>query len=611
MKQREVGAIFKDDRCRFVVWAPFAGQVYVEITSKKGDMHLLKKDADGYWETELNDIAPGARYRFVIDEAVKRPDPAARSQPEGVHGPSEVIDTVRFNWEDEGWKNISLSDMIIYELHVGTFSDEGTFEGVIGKLDYLKDLGVNAIELMPVAQFPGDRNWGYDGVYPFAVQDSYGGAKGLMELVNACHHKGIAVLLDVVYNHMGPEGNYLADFGPYFTDKYSTPWGKAINFDDAYSDEVRNYFIQNALMWFQDFHIDGLRLDAVHAITDMSAYPFLKELSESVKTLSRQNERPYYLVAESDLNDTRIIRSFEEGGYELHGQWSDEFHHAVHALATGEKYGYYQDFGGPEQLKKALEQTFVYNHVYSSFRKKTFGNDATDIPASKFVVFSQNHDQTGNRMLGERMSQLVSFEALKLIAGTVFVSPYIPLLFMGEEYGEQQPFIYFVSHTDDDLVEAVRAGRKREFEAFRWKGEPPDPQDIATFNTSKLTWNHKNSEQSKRLHTFYKSLIALKKEHPVLSTKSKEGMKVNGSQDSLLFVIERQVNEQSVLCLLNFNKVDTDMMLKQEGRWNKLLDSSDTTWNGPGSVASQTVNAGDTLSLCPESITIYEKEIKK
>ncbi|MGC8495511.1 MAG: malto-oligosyltrehalose trehalohydrolase, partial [Syntrophobacteraceae bacterium] len=418
----------------------------------------------------------------------ERPDPASFSQPEGVHRPSEVID-LRVAGRERSWGGIALEDYIFYELHVGTFTAKGTFEGVIEKLDHISLLGATSLEVMPVAQFPGARNWGYDGAYPYAVQNSYGGPAGLRRLVDACHERGIAVTLDVVYNHFGPEGAYLRDFGPYFTNRYITPWGEAINFDDAYNDGVRNFFIRNALFWLGAFDIDALRLDAVHAIYDRSAVPFLAQLSESVRELGEKTARPRYLIAESDLNDSRIIRPREHWGDGLDSQWSDDFHHSLHSLLTGERGGYYRDFGRLEDLTTVLGEGYLYSGRYSEFRKRNHGNRSADLESKKFVVASQNHDQVGNRMLGERLSKLVSFEALKVCAAAVLLSPYLPLLFMGEEYGEEAPFLYFVDHTDPELREAVRKGRREEFKEFMWEGEVPDPDRRETFLNSRLNWS--------------------------------------------------------------------------------------------------------------------------
>ncbi|MCA1747471.1 MAG: malto-oligosyltrehalose trehalohydrolase, partial [Bacteroidales bacterium] len=434
----------------------------VDLTGDR-EVALEKVGRKGYWKKEVDNCAPGMRYKYRIDDNDTYPDPASLSQPEGVHGPSELVDLTAYNWSDRSWKGISRAEMIMYELHTGTFSSDGSFRGISERLDHLLELGINTIEIMPVAQFSGSRNWGYDGVYPFAVHDSYGGAEALMKLVDECHDKGIAVILDVVYNHFGPEGNYVSNFGPYFTGKYSTPWGNPVNFDGPHSDEVRNYFIQNTLMWCRDFHIDGLRLDAIHAIYDFSAKHILQELAENLKQLASETGKQYHLIAESDLNDTRIITPPASGGYGIHGQWSDDFHHALHTLITREQMGYYKDFGEVKQLSKAIGETFVYDGKYSQFRKKTYGNSAGDLPGEQFVIYHQNHDQVGNRKYGERLISLANLEMAKVAAGVMFVTPNIPMLFMGEEYAERNPFLYFVSHLDPELNKQVREGRSREF----------------------------------------------------------------------------------------------------------------------------------------------------
>ncbi|MFW5872825.1 MAG: malto-oligosyltrehalose trehalohydrolase, partial [bacterium] len=524
---RKIGAhVIDEAKTEFVVWAPHAKEISVEIVDPhKSSIPLLKKDY-GYWSNIL-DVGAGTRYFYSIDRNKPLPDPASVFQPEGVHGSSEVVDLSKFPWEDQGWKNIPLKDYVIYELHTGTFSEKSNFEGIIEKISYLKELGVTAIEIMPVGQFPGNRNWGYDGVYPFAVQNSYGGPLGLQKLVNECHKNNLAVILDVIYNHLGPEGNYLAQFAPYFTKKYSTPWGEAVNFDDAYSDGVRNYVIQNSLMWMKDFHIDGLRLDAIHAIEDFSAYHIMKELSFNKNKLEKNVQRPYYLIAESNLNDAKYIDDPGKGGYGLDTQWSDDFHHCLHTLVTGENFGYYKDYRGINDLAKSFKDVFVYDGVYSEFRKRTFGNSVDGHPGDQFVVFAQNHDQTGNRLKGDRISTLVDFESLKLVAGAVFISPYLPMIFMGEEYGETNPFLYFISHTDPDLVNAVREGRKKEFEGYFEEDFYFDPQDEATFNQSRLQFTFERDMNSRKLFEFYKALIFIKKNHPVISSSNRKNIKVD------------------------------------------------------------------------------------
>jgi maltooligosyltrehalose trehalohydrolase len=515
--KRNIGLNFNDNgECELVVWSPESDSVHLHVNDKK--IKLNKNDL-GYWCLKSNEVKPGTRYKIVLNDEKEFPDPASLSQPDGVHGASMAVDLKKFKWTDHKWKNHKLEDYILYELHTGCFSPERNFEGIEKKLDHLISLGVNAIEIMPVAQFPGDRNWGYDGVFPFAVQNSYGGAEGLQRLVNSCHEKGIAVVLDVVYNHLGPEGNYLGAFGPYFTEKYKTPWGPAINFDDAWCDGVRMYFIENALMWFRDFHIDALRLDAVHAIKDFSPFHILKEIKSYTDQLMQETGRTHYLIAELDLNDNRYINPLNENGYGMDAQWIDEFHHALRVTSGQERHGYYEDFNGIEDLAKAYRDAYVYDGQYSLHRKKHFGVK-TENEGKQFIVFSQNHDQVGNRMLGERVSSLLSFEMQKLLAVAVMTSPYLPMLFMGEEWGEPNPFLYFVSHTDPELCEAVCKGRREEFKYFHKDGsgdnEVPDPVNKKTFEQSRLQWQLLEKEPHHRMFEFYKALIQLRKNSPAL-----------------------------------------------------------------------------------------------
>jgi maltooligosyltrehalose trehalohydrolase len=594
-------------KCKFTVWAPNAERVDVRITAPTERIISLDKRKHGYWLTSADGIGAGSRYVFRLDLSTERPDPASHFQPDGLHKPSEVVDHASFQWSDDAWHGVPLEQMILYELHVGTFTKEGTFEAIIPRLSELAELGINVVELMPVAQFPGERNWGYDGVYPFAVQNSYGGPENLKKLVDACHRHDIAVVLDVVYNHLGPEGNYLHDFGPYFTDKYRTPWGKAVNFDGAHSDEVRNYFISNALYWFTDYHIDALRLDALHAIYDMSAKPFLRELAEQVEEFSRQAGRRFYLIAESDLNDTKLIKSPKAGGYGLDAQWCDDFHHSLHALLTDESFGYYRDFGDVRRLAKSLREGFVYSWQYSEHRQRHHGNSSKTIQAHRFVVFAQNHDQIGNRMLGRRMSALVSYEALKLAAGAVLLSPYIPLLFMGEEYGEESPFLYFVSHCDADLVSAVREGRKSEFDSFQWQGEPPDPQDTNTFLQSKLNWETRDRNEHKSLLSLYRDLIRLRRNIPALAHLSKKNLQVDVVTGKKLLVLRRWQDGSYILCLENFERQDCTFRVNvPDGRWVKILDSAEEKWAGPGSSLPEVIEQGRALTARKLSFAVFE-----
>jgi len=594
--------------CWFQVWAPRAKKVEIRLISPLKQKCVLEKKDRNYWTIFLENIPSGTRYFYILDGEKQKPDPASHFQPQGIHQFSEVVDHSQFSWKDSHWEGIPLKRMVLYELHVGTFTPQGTFQAVIPRLDQLKELGVNILNLMPVAQFPGERNWGYDGVFPFAVQNSYGGPKGLKTLVDSCHQKGMGVVLDVVYNHLGPEGNVLHDYGPYFTQKYKTPWGDAVNLDDAFSDEVRHYFTQNALHWFQNYHMDGLRLDAVHAITDMSAYPFLRELADQVREMNHIRRKKVVLIAESDLNDVKIIAPPSQNGFGLDAQWCDDFHHSLHALLTGERSGYYADFGSLLHLAKSLREGYVLTGAYSVFRKRRHGRSSQHCPASQFVVFSQNHDQVGNRMGGERLSSLVSFEALKLAAGVVVLSPYIPLLFMGEEYGEQSPFQYFVSHSDPELVKAVRRGRRQEFPDFIKDDEFPDPQSKQTFQRSCLNWSCQTKGKHQILRDFFRTLLNLRKTIPALAHLSKKGLWTQVYEESNILMMGRKKEHSQVCVVMNFSSQPTRQQCAfPSGLWSKIADSSETCWGGPGSQAPQQVSEDKDIEINPWSFCVYEQ----
>ena len=573
---------------------------------------LIREDR-GYHTVAVTAVPSGTRYFYVLDGGVERPDPASRCQPEGVHGPSEVCGR-DFHWTDGAWRGIPLHDYVLYELHVGAFTPEGNFDAVIPRLRELRSLGITAIELMPVAQFPGERNWGYDGSYPYAVQHSYGGPEALKRLVDACHNVGLAAVLDVVYNHFGPDGNYAGDFGPYFTDRYQTPWGRAINFDGPGSDEVRRFFIENALYWMRDFHFDALRLDALHAILDTSATPFLAELSTEVAQVHQETGRWVYLIGESDLNDPRLIRKRGRGGLGLDAQWSDDFHHAVHTLLTGERTGYYVDFGSVQQLATAWSEGYAYTGQYSAYRQRRHGAPAVDLPPCRFVVCAQNHDQVGNRAMGDRLSTCVRFEQLKLAAACILLSPHVPLLFMGEEYGETAPFPYFVHHSDSALIEAVRRGRREEFEAFRWQGEIPDPQDAGTFLSAKLDWAKRGTGHHHVLLSWHRELLRLRTDVPLLRQcdSVEELVRVYGSYKAML--VQRSGTGTTLLLALNFGDVAWDGgVLLPQGRWVRLLDSADSAWLGPGgSKTGQTLDSDGRveLHLCPNSAVLLSTQGK-
>jgi maltooligosyltrehalose trehalohydrolase len=599
-----------NSRCRFLVWAPFIERVEVHIVSPGELMVPLEKNSHGYHRATVEGVEPGSRYFYRLDSGKECPDPVSRYQPEGVHGPSQVVGS-HFPWQDGGWDGLPLEKYIIYELHVGTFTREGTFDAIIPYLEEMKDLGITAVELMPVAQFPGDRNWGYDGVYPFAVQDSYGGPEGLKHLVNACHQQGLAVVLDVVYNHLGPEGNYVTDFGPYFTDSYKTPWGAALNFDGAHSDGVRRFFIENAVYWLTEFHIDALRLDALHAILDISAYTFLEELASSFHGEAARLKRRAYLIGESVANDAHLIRPAEVGGYGLDAQWNDEFHHSLHVLLTGEQVGYYQDFGRLQHLAKALREGFVYSGEYSPYRRRRHGTSSRDIPAHRFVVFAQNHDQVGNRVKSKRLSQLVPFEALKLAAGLVLLSPFIPLIFMGEEYGEVAPFPYFVSHSEPELIEAVRKGRLEEFTAFQWQGEMPDPQDEATFLRAKLNHGLREEGQHRALLEFYRELIRLRKETPALSHLSKDALEVLSYDKERILFVRRWSGDSEVIMAFNVGGEQASVTVPfPSGLWTKKIDSAGGQWGEKGTAVPERLGSeGEAiLILSPWQFVMFGKE---
>ncbi len=593
-------------RCRFRVWAPLTNNIILLLKDKsKKRLFPLKKDRFGYWEIITKNTYPKEKYYYLVD-GKKRPDPASFCQPEGVHKASEIIDLSSFNWDSKSWKNPPLKNYIIYELHIGAFTSKGDFYGAIKHLDRIKDTGINAVEIMPVSQFPGDRNWGYDGVFPFAVQNSYGGPAALLKFIDEAHVRKISVILDVVYNHLGPEGNYLNCYGPYFTNRYKTVWGDAINFDGSYSDEVRNYFIFNALYWFKYYHIDALRLDAVHSIYDNGSVHFLSELKQNIEKYNKDEGQNHYLITENDLNDSKVVKT-ENGGYGIDAQWNDDFHHSIHALMTGEKKGYYIDFGKLWHFKKTFSQGYVYGNAYSVFRKKTHGSISKGIPASKFVVFIQNHDQIGNRPQGERLTVLISFEALKVSVALMVLSPYIPLIFMGEEYAEDKPFLYFASHSDKDLIKSVINGRKEEFSSFNWEKSPPDPQDKKTFLNSKLDFSKLKQKKHKIANEYYKKIIALRKSDTLLNKLSNKHIKIEINEEKKIMVIHRGCGQKQILYLINFNNKPATISIDNGGKWEKLLDSSRKKWLGPEAMLPKIIKGNKNYNINGLNIGIYKK----
>ena len=572
----------------FEVWAPSASRVELALRS---DRHPMDRNERGWWRVDAGTARPGDYYGFVLDGGEPLPDPRSPWQPLGIHGLSRVYDHDEFSWTDSNWRGVSPPGDVIYELHIGTFTPEGTFEAAIAKLPHLVELGVGAVELMPVAEFSGDRGWGYDGVDLFAPHHVYGGPHGLKRFVDACHGHGLAAVLDVVYNHLGPDGNHLARFGPYFSDRHRTPWGEAMNLDGPGSTEVRQFLIDNALMWLEHYHFDGVRLDAVHALLDQSAIHFLEELSEQVEDLKKQLGRSLFLIAESDLNDPRIVTPRTAGGYGINAQWNDDFHHALHALMTGESSGYYGDFGGIGPVAKTLTDVFMYDGRYSNFRMRRHGRSAGDLPGTRFVAYLQSHDQIGNRALGDRSSHLVSFELLKVGAALLMTSPMVPMLFMGEEWGTTSPFCYFTDYQDPGLAAAIRAGRTREFAAFGWDpGAIPDPQASETFELSKLRWDELGEPMHSDLFEWHRSLVALRRSRPELTDGRRDLLRVAYDEAERWLVMER--GSISVACNLS-NELAVAHLAANRSR-TALLTSVE-----PPEIA------GDEVRLGPESVTIF------
>jgi maltooligosyltrehalose trehalohydrolase len=502
----------------FSVWAPGAREVSVVLGgSGEFKTYAMRSGSGGWWSADVAEAGHGTDYAFALDGGEPIPDPRSQWQPRGVNAASRVYDHSRFAWNEPHWRGLALPGAVLYELHVGTFSAEGTFDAAIAHLDHLAHLGIDAIELLPCNSYAGQHGWGYDGVDLYAVHEPYGGPDGLKRFVDACHQRGIGVVMDVVYNHLGPDGNYLARFGPYFTDTHATPWGTAVNLDDAYSDEVRRFLIDNALMWLRDFRCDGLRLDAIHELRDDRAIHFLEQLAVEVESLATMERRPLFLIAESDLNDPRVIRPRIAGGYGIDAQWCDDVHHALWATLSGERQGYYEDFGSLPVLAKALNQGFVHDGGWSSFRKRSHGRRPLATKAPQFVTYVQDHDQVGNRAVGDRAAATLSDGLLCAGAALLLLSPFTPMLFMGEEWGARTPWQFFSDHAAE-LGRAVSAGRRREFAEHGWStDEIPDPQDPATFAASKLDWNEARTGRGRRLLQWYQQLIALRRAEPALA----------------------------------------------------------------------------------------------
>lgn len=603
--------------CIFRVWAPEKEKMFLHLVYPVEETLEMKKAEGGYFALEVEGAGHGTRYYYRPENESSLPDPASHFQPEGVHGPSEVINHNRYPWNDNAWKGIPFNELILYELHVGTFTPEGTFEAILPRLPELIDIGINALELMPASQFPGFRNWGYDKVFPYAVQNSYGGPEQLKKLVDECHQHGLAVFMDVIYNHQGPEGDYFSSFGPYFNDSYKTPWGKAMNFDKEWSDGVRDYFSMNAVFWFEHYHIDGLRVDAIHEVYDKGAIHFWELTHDRIKAQEQKAGRPFYMIAESDLNSPRVIQHPEAGGFGFTAQWLDDFHHALYVMLHKEGKKNYVDFGDMEQVAKAYVKGFVHSGDYVSFRKRKHGRSSATVPGNRFVVFNQNHDLIGNRAEAERLSLLISFEQLKIAAAAMLLSPYIPMLFMGEEYGEDTPFFYFISHGEKELINAVREGRMKEFEGYHWDAEPPDPQDEETFNRSKIEWGKKFRGKHAVLLEWYRQLISLRKTQPALLNFSKNEVNATTTNQSGLILYRKDQDEQQHLaCLFNFSDENLEFNLPmQDYYWEKLVDSKDPEWLEPGTdfpnIHPKDTQSQERIELLPYTVVIYSGSANK
>jgi maltooligosyltrehalose trehalohydrolase len=548
----------------------------------------MKRAKGGWWTVDVADAKPGSDYGFRLDGGDILPDPKSPFQPYGIHGLSRLVDHSSFGWSDSQWRPKPLSSAIIYELHVGTFTPEGTFRAVIEKLDYLSELGITHVEIMPVNEFSGSWGWGYDGVDLYAPHHAYGTPDDLKAMVDACHAKGLAVLLDAVYNHLGPTGNYLPEFGPYFTDAYATPWGSAVNLDDQGSHEPRRFLIDNALMWLSDYHFDGLRLDAVHALHDFSAIHFLEQVSIEVDALSAHLGKRLVVIAESDLNDPRIVRSRDAHGFGMDAQWSDDMHHALHSVLTGENIGYYEDFGGFDDLAVALKEAYVYSGDFSEHRQRRHGRRVLGLSGHRFLAYSQNHDQVGNRATGKRLSQMISPGYQKIASALVLTSPFVPMLFMGEEFSASTPFQYFTDHQDEELGRNVSEGRRSEFAAFGWKpDEVPDPQDPQTFQRSKLKWDEVGSGLHAEMLDWYRQLIALRKQTSDLTDGHLEDVDSCYSEPDCWFVLNR--GPIQVAC--NLSKVGRQIPVDSDA--DQLLASHPDCQLGDGS-----------MQMPPESVSI-------
>ena len=603
-----LGGLVVPGGAAFTLWAPFAKSLEVRlVTGNRAGVHALADKGGGLWVGMVEGAKAGDRYLFQVD-GKDQPDPCSRFQPEGVHAPSELVDLAALPFDPKR-PAADLRNLVLYELHVGTFTAEGTFDSAIAELRGIAELGFTGIEVMPIGQFPGDRNWGYDGVQWFAAQASYGGPAGFARFVDAAHAAGLAVILDVVYNHVGPEGNYLGRLGPYFTQRYKTPWGVALNYDGPDSHWVREMALQSALSWLEDFHVDGLRLDAVQAIFDHSPVHLLRELSERVDALSRRLGRSFVTFAESDENDVRLIQPREDGGYGLTGVWSDDFHHALHAALTGERQGYYRDFGTLDHLARALRQGFAYEGEWSQYHNGPRGTLGRREPVGRVVVGSQNHDQVGNRPRGDRLPVILDARAERLATALTVIGPGTPLFFMGQEYGERTPFFFFTSYGDPDLAQRVQLGRQEELAAHGWVGQTPNPQDPATFQRSKIDRARRELPGHRELLRLTHDLLEWRAKLPALRDQKRADVTAEVDERKRILLLRRGAPNQQVLFIASFSaEPETWEGYIPEGRWQLILDAQDPNYGGDA-VARPHVRGGFVeLQLPPFAARLYRGE---
>ncbi len=571
----------------------------------------MQQAGGGYWTHTIDGLEADTTYMYQLDGKEAKPDPASHYQPNSVFGPSAVVDHDIFKWKDRDWRGLRISDLVFYELHVGAFTPEGTFQAALQRIKELKEFGINAVELMPITQFSGSRNWGYDGVFPFSVQNTYGSPDDLKALVNECHQQSVALFIDFVYNHLGPEGNCLNDYAPYFPTSRMGRWGATINLDGQQSEGVRNYFLENTLHWFNHYHIDGIRLDAILSMVDNSSTSFLQELNEAVDSLCENTGKKYHLIAETGYNQPKVLAPIRDDGYGFDAQWLDDFQHAVFALITGEKEGYYKDYGSIEDLIEALSEGFVYVGGEFDYKRRRPDESYPWVTADRLIVFSQNHDQIGNRLLGDRLTDIAGFEAAKLAAAIVLLSPYVPLLFMGEEYGETAPFLFFTDYQGKELAASIDEGRRKEFAHFHWKGPMPDPQSVETFEQSKLNWGLRMSKRGQKISAYLQSLLQLRKKMSLFRPHADRQIKELASQDQKILFVRKANQSLEALIVANFSKEPLDYVFPCDGSFRKLLDSADLCWAGPGSKLPETATKGDRYPILGYNLVVYQKESER